>query len=168
FDTLVLKACLFAMEKYFDDHRIRLPIMISGTIFPGGRTLSSQTVEAFYVSVSHCDALSIGLNCAVGVDLMRPEIETLSAICSRHVSCYPNAGLPDGFGGFLGDREHTVKELGRWARNGWLNLVGGCCGTDPTWIHGIAEAVKDVPPRKIPESSGWSAYSGQDALVLRP
>src|SRR5262249_16390609 len=105
FDTLVMKACLFAIDKYFRDHGTTLPVMVSGTIFRGGRTLSQQSVEAFYISVSHFDALTIGLNCAVGVDLMRPEIETLAQICQRRVSCYPNAGMPDGFGGFLGDKD---------------------------------------------------------------
>ncbi len=102
FDTLVLKACLFAIDKFFCDQKIRLPVMISGTIFLGGRTLSDQTVEAFYTSVSHFDALSVGLNCAVGVELMRPDVESLSQICRTRVSCYPNAGMPDGFGGFQG------------------------------------------------------------------
>ncbi len=146
----------------------RLPVMISGTIFDNHRTLSAQPVEAFYISVSHFDALSVGLNCAVGVDLMRPEIETLPAICRTRISCYPNAGLPDGFGGFKGDRDHTAAALGEFARNGWLNFVGGCCGTMPDWIHAIAEAVKDVPPRKIPDLPDWSCYSGTEALVVRP
>ena len=130
--------------------------------------MSAQPVEAFYISVSHFDALSVGLNCAVGVDLMRPEIETLAGICRTRISCYPNAGLPDGFGGFKGDRDHTAAALGEFARNGWLNLVGGCCGTMPDWIHAIAEAVKDVPPRKIPDLPDWSCYSGMEALVVRP
>jgi 5-methyltetrahydrofolate--homocysteine methyltransferase len=168
FDTLVMKACLFAIDQFFEETGRRLPVMISGTIFPGGKTLSQQSVEAFTISVSHFDALSVGLNCAVGVDLMRPEIETLSGICRTRVSCHPNAGLPDGMGGFKGDRDHTVAALGEFARNGWLNLVGGCCGTTPEWIHGIAEAVKDVPPRTLPSLPDWSCYSGMDALVIRP
>ncbi len=151
FDTLVMKACLFAIDKYFEETGRRLPVMVSGTIFENHRTLSAQPVEAFYISVSHFDALSVGLNCAVGVDLMRPDIETLSAICRTHVSCYPNAGLPDGFGGFKGDRDHTAAALGEFARNGWLNLVGGCCGTTPDWIHAIAEAVKNVAAAQIPD-----------------
>ncbi len=168
FDTLVMKACLFAIEQVFDEIGRWLPVMISGTIFDNHRTLSAQPVEAFYISVSHFDALSVGLNCAVGVDLMRPEIETLSGVCRTRISCYPNAGLPDGFGGFKGDRDHTAAALGEFARNGWLNFVGGCCGTMPDWIHAIAEAVKDVPPRKIPDLPDWSCYSGTEALVVRP
>jgi 5-methyltetrahydrofolate--homocysteine methyltransferase len=168
FDTLVLKACLFAIEQFFSEHGQRLPVMISGTIFPGGRTLSSQSVEAFYISVSHFDALSIGLNCAVGVDLMRAEIERLASICRARVSCYPNAGMPDGFGGFTGDKDHTARQLGEWARNGWLNIVGGCCGTNADWIHSIAQAVAGVRPRRVPDLPSWAAYSGTDPLVVRP
>jgi 5-methyltetrahydrofolate--homocysteine methyltransferase len=169
FDTLVLKACLFAIEEYFEDVGGRLPVMISGTIFKEGlRTLSGQTVEAFYYSVSHFDALSVGLNCAVGVDIMRDQIESLASIARTNVSCYPNAGLPDGFGGFLGDKDYTVACLGEWARNGWLNMVGGCCGTTPEWIAGIAKAVEGVSPRKAPKGPRPSAFSGQDPLVVRP
>src|SRR5262249_45026111 len=108
FDTLVLKACLFAIDKYFEDHGIRLPVMVSGTIFEGGRTLSSQSVEAFWTSIAHFDMLSVGLNCALGVDQIRPYVENLSQIAQRPVTCYPNAGMPDGFGGFLGDKDHTA------------------------------------------------------------
>ena len=168
FDTLVMKACLFATDQFFEETGTRLPVMISGTIFDNGRTLSAQPIEAFYYSVSHFDALSVGLNCAVGVDLMRDSIESLSAICRSHVSCYPNAGMPDGFGGFLGDKDHTAAVLGEFARNGWLNIVGGCCGTTPEWIAAIAKAVDGVPPRAIPESRHWSNYSGMEPLVVRP
>jgi 5-methyltetrahydrofolate--homocysteine methyltransferase len=98
FDTLVMKACLFAIDKFFFEHDARVPVMVSGTVFEGGRTLSQQSVEAFWISVAHFDMLSIGLNCAVGVDQIRPHIETLSKIAPRYTSCHPNAGLPDGFG----------------------------------------------------------------------
>ena len=168
FDTLVMKACLFAMDRFFEETGTRLPVMISGTIFDNGRTLSAQPIEAFYYSVSHFDALSVGLNCAVGVDLMRDSIESLSPICRSHVSCYPNAGMPDGFGGFLGDKDHTAAVLGEFARNGWLNIVGGCCGTTPEWIAAIARAVEGVPPRPIPNLPHWSNYSGMEPLVIRP
>jgi 5-methyltetrahydrofolate--homocysteine methyltransferase len=168
FDTLVLKACLFAIDRFFAETGRRLPVMISGTVELNGRTLSMQTPEAFYVSVSHFDALSVGLNCAVGVDQMRPALESLSAVCRTRTSCYPNAGLPDGFGGFKGDRDHTAAALGEFARNGWLNLVGGCCGTTPDWIAAIAEAVRDAPPRRIPDLPRLSYYSGTEALALRP
>src|SRR5262249_21036846 len=148
FDTLVLKACLFAIDAFFEETGTHLPVMISGTIFDNQRTLSAQPIEAFYYSVAHADALSVGVNCAVGVDLMRVPIETLSSICRTRVSCYPNAGMPDGFGGFLGDKDHTAAVLGEFARNGWLNLVGGCCGTTPEWIAAIALAVEGIPPRR--------------------
>jgi 5-methyltetrahydrofolate--homocysteine methyltransferase len=168
FDTLVMKACLFALDQYFEETGNRLPVMISGTIFENGATLSAQEVEAFYLSVSHFDALSVGLNCAVGVDRMRPELEKLSGLCRTRVSCYPNAGTPDGFGGFLGDIDHTVRTLGEFARNGWLNIVGGCCGTTPEWIAGIAKAVEGVAPRKVVDTEPLSAYSGSEALIVRP
>ncbi len=168
FDTLVMKACLFAIDQYFEETGNRLPVMISGTVFDSGRTLSAQPIEAFYLSVSHFDALSVGLNCAISVDQMRPEIESLSAISRSRVSCYPNAGLPDGFGGFLGDREHTARTLGEFARNGWLNLVGGCCGTTPDWISSIAEAVEGVRPRSVPDTPVPAAYSGSMPLIVRP
>jgi 5-methyltetrahydrofolate--homocysteine methyltransferase len=168
FDTLVLKACLFAIAKYFDEHGIVLPVMVSGTIFDNGRTLSAQTVEAFWTSIAHFDMLSVGLNCAVGVDLIRPHVEALAAICPKPISCYPNAGLPDGFGGFTGDRMHTARMLGEFARNGWVNIVGGCCGTTPEWIREIARAVDGVAPRTAPEPSPWSWFSGTEPLVIRP
>jgi len=168
FDTLVMKACLFAIDRFFDETGTRLPVMISGTIFDNGRTLSAQPVEAFYYSVSHFDALSVGLNCAVGVDLMRDSIESLSSICRSGVSCYPNAGMPDGFGGFLGDKDHTAAVLGEFAQNGWLNIVGGCCGTTPEWIAAIARAVDGVAPRRVPDLPHWSNYSGMEPLVVRP
>jgi len=168
FDTLVMKSCLFAIDQYFEETGRRLPVMISGTIFKEGRTLSAQPIDSFYYSVSHFPSISVGLNCAVGVEQMRGSIETLAAICKTGVSCYPNAGMPDGFGGFEGDRDRTAKVLGEYARNGWLNLVGGCCGTTPEWIAAIAKAVEGVAPRKIPDLPGWSTYSGMDPLVVRP
>jgi 5-methyltetrahydrofolate--homocysteine methyltransferase len=168
FDTLVMKACLFAIDKFFADYGVRLPVMVSGTVFEGGRTLSAQSVEAFWVSLSHSDMLSVGLNCALGVDQIRPYIETLAQVAPRYISCYPNAGMPDGFGGFLGNPEHTARMLGEFARNGWLNLVGGCCGTTPEWIRAIAQAVEGVPPRRIPDLPHWSYYCGTEVLTVRP
>jgi 5-methyltetrahydrofolate--homocysteine methyltransferase len=168
FDTLVMKACLFAIEKYFADHNIRLPVMVSGTIFENGRTLSAQTVEAFWTSVAQFDMMSVGLNCAVGVELMRPHIETLAQITRKPVSCYPNAGMPDGFGGFTGTKETMAGVLGEFARNGWVNIVGGCCGTTPEWLHAIAEAVEGLPPRTIPSVPAWACYSGTEVLTVRP
>jgi 5-methyltetrahydrofolate--homocysteine methyltransferase len=168
FDTLVMKACLYAIDQYFEATGRRLPVMISGTIFENHRTLSAQPVEAFYISVAHYDALSVGLNCAVGVEQMRPSIEALAGVCRTRISCYPNAGLPDGFGGFDSTKEQTAGALGEWARQGWLNLVGGCCGTRPDWIAAIGQAVEGVAPRKIPDLPSWSFYSGSEALVVRP
>ena len=168
FDTLVLKACLFSIDKFFEETGTRLPVMISGTIFENGRTLSAQSVEAFYYSISHFDAMSVGLNCALGVDQMRGPLESLAGVARTRVSCYPNAGMPDGFGGFQGDLDHTAASLGEFARNGWLNLVGGCCGTTPEWIHAIARAVEGVAPRQIPDIPAWSTYSGSEPLVVRP
>jgi 5-methyltetrahydrofolate--homocysteine methyltransferase len=168
FDTLVMKACLYAIETVFDELGRRVPVMISGTIFDNGRTLSAQPVEAFYYSVSHFDATSVGLNCAVGVEQMRPAIESLAAIARTRVSCYPNAGMPDGFGGFQGDLNRTAAVLGEFARNGWVNLVGGCCGTTPEWIAAIAEAVEGVAPRKVPAAPAPSSFSGSEPLVVPP
>ena len=168
FDTLVQKACLFAIAKYFEDSGRRLPVMISGTIFDNGRTLSAQSVEAYYVSVAHFDALSVGLNCAVGVDKMRPALESLAQVARKPISCYPNAGMPDGFGGFTGTKEEMVRAMTEFARNGWVNIVGGCCGTTPEWIHDIGKAVAGVPPRRLPELPAWSWYSGRDVLAVRP
>jgi 5-methyltetrahydrofolate--homocysteine methyltransferase len=168
FDTLVFKACLFAIDQFLADHGVRVPVMISGTIFEGGRTLSAQSLEAFWIAVSHFDMFSVGINCALGVDQIRPYIEALSKLTSKPVSCYPNAGMPDGFGGFQGAPEHMAQMLGEFARNGWLNFVGGCCGTTPLWIRAIAQAVKGVQPRRAPEAHAWSSLSGTEALVIRP
>ncbi|WP_165220712.1 methionine synthase [Aquisphaera insulae] len=168
FDTLVMKACLFAIESYFEETGTQVPVMISGTIFDNHRTLSAQPIDAFYYSVSHFPAMSVGLNCAVGVEQMRSSIESLAAISRTRISCYPNAGMPDGFGGFLGTKEKTAQVLGEFARSGWLNIVGGCCGTRPEWIAAIADAVDGVPPRKVPDLPHWSTYSGMEPLVVRP
>jgi 5-methyltetrahydrofolate--homocysteine methyltransferase len=168
FDTLVFKACLFAIDQYFVRQGVRVPVMISGTIFEGGRTLSAQSLEAFWISVSHFDMFSVGINCALGVDQIRPHIATLARLADKPVSCYPNAGMPDGFGGFQGTPQHMAQALGEFARNGWVNLVGGCCGTTPEWIQAIAQAVEGVPPRPVPELPRWSSYSGTEALVIRP
>src|SRR5690242_7630805 len=130
-DILILKACLFALEKYFAEHNVRLPVIVSGTIYDNGRTLLAQTPEAFYVSVAHFDALAVGFNCGVGADLLRGPVESLAAVSRKPIVVYPNAGLPDGMGGFTGDRDRTAALLGEFARNGWLNIVGGCCGTTP-------------------------------------
>jgi 5-methyltetrahydrofolate--homocysteine methyltransferase len=152
FDTLNAKAAIFAAKQYFrDTKQPELPIMISGTITDAsGRTLSGQTLEAFYISVSHANPLSIGLNCALGAQEMRSHIEELSQISSCYVSSYPNAGLPNAMGEYDEAPEQTACFIEDWAKNGWVNIVGGCCGTTPDHIKHIAEHVKNIEPRKLP------------------
>jgi 5-methyltetrahydrofolate--homocysteine methyltransferase len=169
FDTLNLKACLFAIEQYFEAHKLRVPVMASVTITDkSGRTLSGQTVEAFWISVSPYDLFSVGINCALGASEMRPYVESLSAIAPCYMSCHPNAGLPNAFGGFDDTPEHMARVLGDFAANGWLNIVGGCCGTTANHIRAIAEAVHDVPPRTRPAINHYSQFSGMEPLVIRP
>jgi 5-methyltetrahydrofolate--homocysteine methyltransferase len=152
FDTLNAKAAIYAIKKYFrDTKKPELPIMISGTITDAsGRTLSGQTLEAFYISVSHANPLSVGLNCALGAKEMRPHIEELSEIASCYTSAYPNAGLPNAFGEYDEQPEDTAHILEDWAKEGFVNIVGGCCGTTPDHIKHIAEQVKKFAPRKLP------------------
>jgi len=161
FDTLNAKAAIFAIKKYFRDHPLSsfvgrggaaaLPIMISGTITDAsGRTLSGQTLEAFYTSVIHAKPLSIGLNCALGAKEMRPHIEELSQIASCYVSAYPNAGLPNAMGEYDEQPEDTAHYIEDWAKEGFVNIVGGCCGTTPDHIRHIAEHVKNLKPRELP------------------
>ena len=152
FDTLNAKAAIFAIKKYFRDTKQQeLPIMISGTITDAsGRTLSGQTLEAFYTSVIHAMPLSIGLNCALGAKEMRPHIEELSQIASCFVSAYPNAGLPNAMGEYDEQPEDTAHYIEDWAKEGFVNIVGGCCGTTPDHIRHIAEHVKNLKPRILP------------------
>jgi 5-methyltetrahydrofolate--homocysteine methyltransferase len=152
FDTLNAKAAIYAIKKYFrDSKKPELPIMISGTITDAsGRTLSGQTLEAFYISVSHANPLSVGLNCALGAKEMRPHIEELSQIAGCYTSAYPNAGLPNAFGEYDEQPEETAHILEDWAREGFVNIVGGCCGTTPEHIKHIAEQVKKFEARKLP------------------
>ena len=168
FDTLILKACLFAIEKYFDDHGIRLPVMASFTVFESGRTLSSQTVEACWNSISHAKLLSVGMNCAIGPDMLRPHLEELSRLSGRYISCHPNAGLPDGFGNFPQSPDMMANVLGQFAGEGWLNIVGGCCGTTPDHIRAIAQAVEGRAPRERPSVEPFTRLSGVEPLTLRP
>jgi 5-methyltetrahydrofolate--homocysteine methyltransferase len=168
-DILILKACLFAIDKYFTERGGRLPVIVSGTIYENGRTLFSLTPEAFYVTVAQFDALAVGFNCGVGVDLVRGPAESLAAISRKPIAIYPNAGLPDGMGGFRGiGRDPTARMLGEFARNGWVNLVGGCCGTTPEWTAATAREIDGVPPRKVPDLPAWSYYCGDEVLVVRP
>jgi len=151
FDTLNAKAALFALSELFRARGARLPVMISGTITDrSGRTLSGQTAEAFYYSVRHARPLSVGFNCALGAEDLRPHIQTLSGIAECHVSTHPNAGLPNAFGEYDETPEQMAAVIGSFARDGLLNLVGGCCGTTPAHIAAIAEAVHGVAPRALP------------------
>src|ERR1700674_4194416 len=153
FDTLNAKAALFAIETYFEEHAIRLPVIVSGTITDAsGRTLSGQTPEAFWDSVRHARPLAVGLNCALGAALMRPYIEEISRVADTFVSCYPNAGLPNPMSdtGYDETPETTARLIEDFARNGFVNIVGGCCGTTPAHIRAIADAVAKLAPRKVP------------------
>jgi 5-methyltetrahydrofolate--homocysteine methyltransferase len=152
FDTLNAKGAIYAIKKYFRDTKKReLPVMISGTITDAsGRTLSGQTLEAFYTSVMHARPLSVGLNCALGAAEMRGHIEELSQLASCYVSAYPNAGLPNAMGEYDQQPHETAQFLEDWAKEGFVNIVGGCCGTTPDHIRQIAEHLRDIAPRQLP------------------
>src|SRR5512134_977935 len=169
FDTLNAKAALFAIEHAFEVRGIRRPVMASVTITDlSGRNLSGQTAAAFWISVSHAPLLSAGINCALGPKEMRPHVEELSTLVPCFVHAYPNAGLPNAFGGFDETPASMAEALGEWARAGFLNVVGGCCGTTPAHIRAIAEAVRGVLPRKRPEVPRLSRFSGLEPFVIRP
>jgi len=174
FDTLNAKAALFAIEEYFEANKLRLPVMISGTITDAsGRTLSGQTGEAFWNSVRHAQPLSIGFNCALGPDLLRQYVEELSNKADALISAHPNAGLPNAFGEYDMDGAEMATHIGEWARSGLLNIVGGCCGTTPAHIAAIAKAVDGVAPRVPPKLepamrlSGLEPFNvGKDSLFV--
>lgn len=195
FDTLNAKAALFAIDKYlaeandelrimnyelnenkkhfkkFITHNLKLkiPIMVSGTITDAsGRTLTGQVTEAFYNSVSHAHLLSVGLNCALGADLLRPYQEELARVSTTYVSCYPNAGLPNAFGQYDETPEYMAKQLEDFAKSGFFNIVGGCCGTTPDHIRAIAQAVSKFPPRKLPEPDTFMHLSGLEPVKITP
>jgi 5-methyltetrahydrofolate--homocysteine methyltransferase len=171
FDSLNSKAALFAIRQYLDAAGQELPIMVSFTITDqSGRTLSGQTIEAYWNSISHERLLSVGINCAFGPVEMRPFIEELAGIAEIYVSAYPNAGLPNPMlpTGFPETPETLAPQLAEWARNGWLNIVGGCCGTTPAHIKAISEAVRGLPPRVPPKREPHTRLSGLEALTLRP
>ncbi|MDX2286435.1 MAG: methionine synthase [Bacteroidia bacterium] len=169
FDTLNCKAALFAAEQYFDETGRRLPLMVSGTITDAsGRTLSGQTVEAFWQSVSHADLLSVGLNCALGAKQLRQYITDLSRITPRFVSAYPNAGLPNEFGQYDQTALEMQALLREFLAEGIVNIVGGCCGTTPAHIREIAAIAAEFPPRKRPEPQEYPAFSGLEPLVIFP
>lgn len=151
FDTLNAKAALFAINTVKEERQLDIPVMASGTITDNsGRTLTGQTTEAFWNSVSHAELLSVGLNCALGADQMRPYVEELSRVAWIYTSCYPNAGLPNEFGGYDDTPAHMASVLEEWCKNGWVNIVGGCCGTTPEHIAAIAEVAKRYEPRRVP------------------
>ncbi len=169
FDTLNLKAALFAIDQYFEQQGRRVPVMVSVTITDrSGRTLSGQTVEAFWNSISHMPLLSVGINCALGAKQMRPYVEELSQIAPVPISCYPNAGLPNAFGGFDETPDIMATDLGEFASNGWLNIVGGCCGTTQAHIKAIADAVHGLLPRRLATPEPYTRLSGLEPLTIRP
>ncbi|MEA3413007.1 MAG: methionine synthase [Pseudomonadota bacterium] len=152
FDTLNAKAAVHAILQVFEEDRVKLPVMISGTITDAsGRTLSGQVTEAFYNSLRHAEPLSIGLNCALGPDLLRPYVAEVSRVAECHVNVHPNAGLPNEFGEYDLSAEEMAVQIGEWAESGFLNIVGGCCGTTPAHIEAIARAVADKAPRALPK-----------------
>jgi 5-methyltetrahydrofolate--homocysteine methyltransferase len=167
FDTLNAKAAIFAIKKYFRDTKQReLPIMISGTITDAsGRTLSGQTLEAFYNSVRHAKPLSIGLNCALGAKEMRPHVEELSQIAECYTSAYPNAGLPNAMGEYDEHPEDTGHYIEEWAKEGFVNIVGGCCGTTPDHIRHIVEHVKAITPRQLPVIEATTVNQQEEITV---
>jgi len=171
FDTLNAKAGLVAIENVFAEKNVRLPLMISFTITDkSGRTLSGQTLEAFYISVRHARPFSIGINCALGARDMRPYLADLAQIAECYVSSYPNAGLPNAFGQYDELPNETGELVKDFATSGFVNIVGGCCGTTPDHIRSIADAVADIPPRKIgaSKSAPYTVLSGLEPLVIRP
>ncbi|HAS8569206.1 TPA: methionine synthase [Vibrio vulnificus] len=167
FDTLNAKACAFAVDSVFEELGFALPVMISGTITDAsGRTLSGQTTEAFYNSLRHVRPISFGLNCALGPDELRPYVEELSRISETFVSTHPNAGLPNAFGEYDLSPEEMAEHVNEWAQSGFLNLIGGCCGTTPEHIRHMAMAVEGVSPRVLPEIPVACRLSGLEPLTI--
>ena len=167
FDTLNAKAALFAIVETFEEHGKILPVMVSGTITDrSGRTLSGQTVEAFWTSVQHIRPFAIGLNCALGAEQLAPFVGDLSRAASTRLSVHPNAGLPNAFGGYDESPDQTATIIGALARDGLVNVVGGCCGTTPGHIAAIREAVDGVAPRQLPEVPAGLTLSGLEPFHL--
>jgi len=168
FDTLNCKAALFAIDRLFEEKGKTLPIMVSGTITDAsGRTLSGQTAEAFWISVKHSNLLSVGFNCALGAEEMRPHIETLSKISNTFTSAYPNAGLPNELGEYDQGPEEMRSYIRDFVSSGFVNIIGGCCGTTPAHIKQMVEAVKDMPPRTPANPEPLPMYSGLEPLIVR-
>ncbi len=169
FDILNAKAALYAIDRYFEEIGKTIPLMVSVTIVDAsGRTLSGQTLESFWTAISSYNIFSVGINCALGAREMRPFLEELSNLAPHYISIYPNAGLPNEFGGYDDTPEYMAAILSDMAKSGFINIVGGCCGTTPKHITAIAEAVKLLPPRKIPAVESFPAFSGLEALIIRP
>ncbi|QYM79484.1 homocysteine S-methyltransferase family protein [Horticoccus luteus] len=167
FDTLNAKAALFAIESVFDAAGFRVPVMISVTITDAsGRTLSGQTIDAFFHSIAHARPFSVGVNCALGGAAMRPYVEELARLAPCYVTCYPNAGLPNAFGGYDETPDQMAAILGEFAASGLVNLVGGCCGSTPDHIRAIAATVRAHAPRQVPPQSPALRLSGLEALTL--
>ena len=167
FDTLNAKAALFGIEDAFAASGHRVPVMLSATITDqSGRTLSGQTAPAFWHSVRHAAPLTVGVNCALGPDLMRPYVEEMSRICDTYICAYPNAGLPNAFGEYDETPEMMTEHLAEWARSGLVNVLGGCCGTTPDHIRAYAEAVAGMAPRPVPEIAPAMRLSGLEPFSL--
>ena len=168
FDTLNAKAAVFAVETVFEELGYKIPVMISGTITDAsGRTLSGQTTEAFYNSLRHAEPLTFGLNCALGPDELRQYVQEMSRISETYVSAHPNAGLPNAFGEYDLEADEMSVHIKEWAESGFLNLVGGCCGTTPAHIKAMADAVAGIKPRELPEIEVACRLSGLEALTIR-
>ncbi|MBA3483417.1 MAG: methionine synthase [Pirellulales bacterium] len=168
-DTLNLKACLFAIQRYFDETATRVPVMVSGTFDKGGATfVSGQSIEAFWNAVSHFPMLSVGMNCALGPDVMRPHIEALSQVAPVRISCHPNAGLPNEMGLFDLGPDAMARMVGEYADNGWVNILGGCCGTTPAHIAAISRRLAKLKPHKRAKAAPWLRLSGTLPMTLRP
>jgi len=166
FDTLNAKAALHAVEDAFEARGLRLPAIVSGTVTDlSGRTLSGQTPEAFWYSVRHAAPFAVGLNCALGAAQMRGFLAEMARTADTLISAYPNAGLPNAFGGYDETPEETAAHLGAWARDGLVNLVGGCCGTTPAHVAAIAQAVEGAPPRKPPAIERRMRLAGLEPFV---
>jgi 5-methyltetrahydrofolate--homocysteine methyltransferase len=169
FDTLNAKAAIFALETLFDTLGSRLPVMVSGTITDlSGRTLSGQTVEAFYTSIRHARPFAVGLNCALGAAEMRPFLADLARVADTLVSVHPNAGLPNAFGGYDETPETTARHLSEWVKTGLVNLVGGCCGTTPEHVRRTVKAVAGLKPRAVPARPPRLRLAGLEAFELAP
>ncbi|MBP7592574.1 MAG: methionine synthase, partial [Chloroflexi bacterium] len=169
FDTLNAKAAVFGIQSLFEETGKELPLMISGTITDAsGRTLSGQTMEAFWYSISHARPLIVGMNCSFGPATLRPYITAIANMADTYISFYPNAGLPDGFGGFSEEVDDMAPVLRELAQEGYLNIVGGCCGTTPTYIQAFAKAVEGLPPRQIPTIEPHLRLSGMEPFVITP